>query len=53
MVLSLLLHAEVVKGFGVVLELLLFLGLLDSHVFALPVEHDWELGIEVIVLGDH
>lgn len=53
MVLALFLHAEVVEGLGVVLELLLFLGLLDGHIFAFSVEHDWELGIEVIVFGDH
>lgn len=53
MVLSLLLHAEVVKGLRVILELFLFLGLLDSHVFAFSVEHDWELGIKVVVFRDH
>ena len=53
MVLPLLLHAEVIEGLGVVLELLLFLGLLDGHVFAFSVEHDRELGIKVIVFGDH
>lgn len=53
MVVSLLMHAEIVKGFRVVFELFLFLGLLDGHVFAFPVERDWELRIKVVVLGDH
>lgn len=52
-VFSLFGYAKIVEAFGHELEGLLFFGFVEGDVFPFAIADDWEIGVEVIVFGDH